>query len=106
MPQDRKKQNKQKKKEKEPGAGLKEKVTEILELPKEVILDLPKITLVGAGNLILENYKGIIEYSEERVRINTSIGIVKITGSRLVIKEITSEDIMVDGDIESFEFLK
>lgn len=96
--------NDKKKKEKKP--RLKEKVTEMLELPKEIVLDVPKLTMLGSGNLIIENYKGIIEYSNERVRINTNAGILKISGNRLFIKEITSEDIMVDGDIDSLEFLK
>jgi len=106
MPKDNKKHKRRKKEEKEPKVNLKEKVTEILELPKEIVLDVPKITIIGATNLVLENYKGIIEYSEGCVRVNTSIGIVRITGRRLSIKEITSEDIMVDGDLEAFEFLK
>ncbi len=86
--------------------GLREKMTEVLELPKEIVLNVPRLTLIGMSNLIIENYKGIIEYDSSRVRLNTSLGILKITGNGLVIKEITSEDVMVDGDIRSLEFQK
>jgi sporulation protein YqfC len=85
---------------------LKEKVAEILELPKEVVMDLPKITMFGDRNLLMENYKGIIEYDDNRIRVNTGRGIIKVTGEKLVIKEITLEDLMIDGDIVSLEFLK
>lgn len=95
-----------KKKDGIPKVSLKEKVVEMLELPKEIILNMPKLTMIGSRNLIIENYKGIIEYEDNKIRINTGIGIIKIKGERLVIKEITSEDIMVDGEIEVMEFLK
>lgn len=90
----------------EPKVKLKEKVTELLELPKEIVLNIPKLTMLGSGDLIIENYKGIIEYDNNRIRVNTGIGIIRITGDRLVIKEITSEDIMVSGEIASLEFIK
>jgi len=86
--------------------NLKEKMAELLELPKEIVLDLPKITMFGNKNLIVENYKGIIEYDNSRIRVNTGKGIIRVTGEGLIIKEITSEDLMIDGEILSLEFLK
>ena len=101
------KRNVRKKKKIEvPKVSLKERVTEILELPKEIVLNMPKMTLLGSRNLIIENYKGIIEYEENKIRINTGIGIIKIKGEGLSIKEITSEEVMIDGNIEIMEFLK
>jgi sporulation protein YqfC len=101
-----KKMPRRRKKQEEPKVNLKEKVTEILELPKEVVLNMPKLTMLGNGDLIIENYKGIIEYESGRIRINTSSGIILVTGSYLLIKEITSEDIMINGEICALEFLK
>ncbi|RCX13852.1 sporulation protein YqfC [Anaerobacterium chartisolvens] len=86
--------------------NIKEKMTEILELPKEVVLNVPRLTMLGNKNLVIENYKGIIEYETVRIRINTGTGIIKITGELLTIKEITSEDIMVEGRIKGLEFLE
>lgn len=102
----RSKRKKGKSKDEAPKVKLKEKMTEILELPKEVVLNVPKLTMIGSGNLVIENYKGVIEYDSNRIRLNTGIGIIKITGERLVIKEITSEDVMVDGEISALEIYK
>jgi len=85
---------------------LREKVIEALELPKEIVLNIPKLTLVGNGSLIIENYKGIIEYESEKVRVNTGSGMISITGKRLYIKEITSENLYIEGDIHTLEFIK
>jgi sporulation protein YqfC len=84
---------------------IKEKFTELLELPKELVLDIPRITIVGNGDMMVENYKGVIEYGSDRIRISTGIGAVKISGAGLVIKEITSEDIIISGGIHSLEYV-
>ncbi len=85
--------------------GLKEKFTEMLELPKELILDFPKLTIVGNGDMMIENYKGVMEYNSTRVRVNTGLGVIKITGTGLQIREVTSEDIILSGEIHALEFI-
>lgn len=95
-----------KKAEKEKKVKLREKLSEALDLPKEVVLNIPKITMVGNGSLVIENYKGVMEYEDNRIRINTGSGVIKITGSGLSIKVITSETVLVDGAVSSLEFIK
>lgn len=97
---------KKKEKNNEKKVSLKEKFAEVLELPKEIVMNIPKMTLIGSKDLFIENYKGIIEYENNRIRINTGAGVIKVMGCFLTIKEITSEDIMVSGDISSLEFQK
>ena len=84
---------------------LKERIAEVLELPKEIVLNIPKLTMIGNSGLIIENYKGVIQYEDNKVRINTGVGVIRISGEGLVIKEITSENILVDGVITNIEFL-
>ncbi|OPX46440.1 YabP family protein [Ruminiclostridium hungatei] len=86
--------------------NLKERVTEVLELPKEIVLNMPKLTMLGNGDLIVENYKGILEYDEGIIRLNTASGIIRVTGADIYIKEITMESIMIFGNIQSLEFTK
>ncbi len=93
-----------KKKEISGKKGIREKFMEVFELPKELILNTPRMTLVGNRDIMIENHKGIMEFGFERVRVSTGSGIVKITGSGLHIKEITSEDIIISGSIDSIEF--
>lgn len=86
--------------------NFREKLTEMLELPKEIVLNMPKLTMLGNGDLIIENYKGIVEYDKDVIRISTTSGIIKVSGLGIYIKEITSENIMIYGNILSLEFLK
>lgn len=100
-----KKAAKVKKEDSSPKKSLREKFTEMLELPKELVLDIPKLTLVGNGDMMIENYKGVMEYGSARIRVNTGLGVVKITGMGLLIKEITSEDIIISGEIHTLDFV-
>ena len=84
---------------------IKEKITEMLELPKEVVMDVPKLTFIGNKHLSVENYKGIIEYTDRVVRINTNNHMLKITGQNLEINNITSEEIQISGNISTLEFI-
>jgi sporulation protein YqfC len=87
------------------GRSLKTKVTKLFELPKEIILNLPLITVTGNEEINIENYKGVIEYTEERVRINTSCGVLRIEGKRLLLKQMTSELMTVTGAVSRIEYL-
>jgi len=81
------------------------KITTALELPKEVLMNLPLITLIGKEDMTIENYKGVLEYSEVRIRINTSIGVIRVEGKKLLLKQITSDNIGIVGNIMKIEFL-
>ena len=59
------------------------KLDEILEIPVELSTDNPKITIVGFERVLIENYRGILEYQEYFVRLNTYIGIININGFNL-----------------------
>ena len=40
------------------------KFDKALELPQEVCSNIPKITMVGFDEMVIENFKGILEYEE------------------------------------------
>lgn len=84
---------------------IKTSLSEILELPKDIVLDLPKITMIGNLQIYIENHKGIIEYSKERIRINTRRGVIRIVGKNMYIRTIITEEIIIVGEIETIEFI-
>lgn len=49
------------------------KINEFLEIPKEVVTDIPRFTMIGNEELLIENCKGILEYEDFFVRAKTSI---------------------------------
>ena len=78
----------------------------ILEIPQEISTNEPKITIAGFKKMLIENYKVILEYQDIYIRIKTYIGIVNITGFNLKLGEMTDDDIIVTGNIETVDFEK
>jgi len=85
--------------------GIKKGLAEILELPKDIILDLPKIIMIGNLQIYIENHKGILEYTDNRIRINTKNGTLRIIGKNLMLKNIVAEEIFIVGEINQVEFI-
>lgn len=80
------------------------KLDEILEIPVELSTNNPKITITGFERLLIENYRGILEYQDYFVRISTYIGILNINGFDLKLEEMTTDDLLVTGKIDSIDF--
>lgn len=83
---------------------VRNKIDRILEVPDEVVLDVPKITILKFEQMIIENYKGILEYQDFFVRLKTNIGIINVNGFNLSLEEMTSDDIRINGKIESIDY--
>ena len=79
------------------------KIDRLLEMPQEVYTDTPKITITGFNEMIIENFKGILEYEDYYIRINTSLGIININGFELKLENMTNDDIKVKGKVESID---
>lgn len=79
------------------------KIDNILEMPRELYTNEPRLTIVGFNEMIIENYKGILEYEEYYVKISTHIGIININGFNLKLEQLTGDDIKIMGDIESVD---
>ena len=85
---------------------IKNKVNDFLEMPNEITSKTPKITTIGFNEMLIENYKAILEYQDFFIRINTHIGIININGFQLTMTEMTTDDIIIRGQIESIDFEK
>lgn len=79
------------------------KVNQILEVPRELMENSPKFTIIGFDEMLVENYLGILEYEEFYIKIKTEIGNVNISGFNLGLEQVTEDDISVKGKIESID---
>ena len=83
---------------------LKKKVVAALDLPKDILL--PVMTVSGGNELRVVNYKGVMEYSNERIRLNTQCGVVIVEGKQLVINKIAAEYVTLSGRVAKIEILE
>ncbi|MDI9450694.1 MAG: sporulation protein YqfC [Limnochordia bacterium] len=86
--------------------GLKKaakKLVSTMELPADAILDLPRITMIGNTELMVENHKGIEKYTSTEVRIRITGGHMAIHGCRLIVRFIDKDDLKLEGVITNID---
>ncbi len=85
---------------------FKNRIAEASELPKDVVMGQPVVTVLGRTEMNIENYRGIIEYTDVMIRIQTKIGQIRITGKNLRVDYYTNDDMKLTGQIEAIEYQK
>ena len=83
---------------------IKEKTVAAMALPKEIVLDLPVIAITGRGEITIENYKNLLEFSDTTMIIRTKDGIITITGKDLSLRQVTSENLVITGHANGILF--
>ena len=77
---------------------LTARVSNMTGIPKDVVLGVPLIRMVGQEELYIENYRGSF------VRIQTRIGQLHLTGKHMEIVYYTNDEMKVVGRIESLTY--
>jgi len=85
---------------------LKTKLADYLSFPKDIMLDLPKITTIGNIHTYIENHQGVVSYDFEKIILQSKIGQIKIIGSSLVIKKMVHKELFLEGEIIEIIFEK
>ncbi|MCL2456547.1 MAG: sporulation protein YqfC [Defluviitaleaceae bacterium] len=83
---------------------IKERAANFFSLPKEVALDLPLLTATGRNEIVIENYKNLLEFTETKIRVHTRDGTMTIEGERLKLRQITTENVLVCGKISGIKY--
>lgn len=82
------------------------KFDKLFDIPEELTTEVPKVTIVGFNRMLIENYKCILEYQDFFIRIKMTTGLININGFKLIMNEMTKDDLIITGIIESVDFEK
>jgi sporulation protein YqfC len=80
-------------------------IAERFDLPPEAVAGVPKVTLTGSRRVLIENHRGLREYSRECVEINGGRIRIRLQGQGLELRAMDAGDILLTGDIFTVEFL-
>ena len=83
---------------------IREQVIEQLELPKDFLLGEAIVTVTGRKELLIENYKGILNYEDSFIKIQAKNCRVVITGRNLSIDYYTNEEMKITGFFEQIQY--
>lgn len=75
------------------------------DMPADVIMDLPRITMIGRLHIYIENHKGVLAFSKEELRLSMKQGQLLIQGQEFILKTILPEEILLEGTIRKVEFI-
>lgn len=81
--------------------NTKEVIADRLDLPRDILLDIPKIIITGNNEINIENHKGIILFEENLVKINSKIGSISILGKGFEILFIGGSTLTISGVFKS-----
>lgn len=95
--------NKLKKREKERMNYL-EKLSNQLHLPPDILAGAPIVTATGRNEICLENYKGIIEYNGNIIKVQTKMCKICIEGKELNILYFTEDEMRITGFIHAIYY--
>lgn len=82
---------------------LLQQLTDAMDLPGETGAGKTVTELLGNDRLIIEYHKGIIDYSSDRIIVIVSYGNLSIYGSGLELKNMTSRQLIISGQIYRVE---
>ena len=81
------------------------KIIERLELPQDIILGVPLLSMQGNAELMIENHRGLLQYDSDEIRVRTKTFTEQVTGRKLTIQEYRKDVLIIRGKIERMQFL-
>lgn len=83
---------------------MKDKISDFLEMPREINKNNSKITLVNNNYLYLEGNNKIEDYYEHYIKIKTDLHVIVIDGKKMEIKDIDDKELMIEGIINNISY--
>ncbi|MFS0727557.1 sporulation protein YqfC [Paenibacillus sp. 1P07SE] len=82
---------------------IRKLTADLLDLPQDVVFDLPRMTMIGDRQLYIENHRGVLHFSQDRLRLALSKGELEVSGADLVIRGIWTEEVFIEGRIVAIQ---
>lgn len=82
----------------------KEELVDKLELPKDIMYGAVLVSITGRQEILIENYRGILEYNQMYIRLQTKTCHLVIQGKNLHISYYTNEEMKITGIIDSVSY--
>lgn len=83
---------------------FREKMVNGLELPKDLMFGAAILTATGRREILITNYKGILEYEDSFIRVQTKNCRILISGAHLAIMYYTNEEMKITGFIDTIQY--
>ncbi|MBQ6402436.1 MAG: YabP/YqfC family sporulation protein [Oscillospiraceae bacterium] len=79
---------------------------ERLEIPTFGLHGLPRLTLTGNRQLLVEQHRGLTRYSSDVIELALQKGRIRIEGNNLRLVAMDKEAVLIAGEIKGLEYLE
>lgn len=86
--------------------GLLARASRMFDLPADAVAGLPRVEVVGDGELRMAPHRGILAYGPEEIHISGGGLVVLVRGSGLELRAMTPEELLITGEIRAVEFVR
>lgn len=76
----------------------------VLDLPEIVHADVPHIEMQGNREAVVDGCRGVLEYEEDKIKLNAGMCVLLFRGSDLTIKTYSDSLTEITGEIIAVEF--
>ena len=83
---------------------LRARIADASGVPKDVVLGVPLVTVIGQNEVCVENYRGILEYTDKLIRIQTKLGKIHVLGRGLQIQYYNNDEMKITGHVMTIEY--
>jgi sporulation protein YqfC len=87
------------------GGRIRHWMAKTMDLPQDVMMDLPRITMIGQIHVYIENHRGLLTFTDKELRLLLKQGQLLIKGKAFVIKTILPEEILLEGKIDQVIYI-
>ena len=72
----------------------------------ESLTKVPLLELAGHSRVLIENHLGVLAYSLEEIQIKVSYGRLVIHGEQLMLLQMSKEQLVITGRIDSVQLIR
>jgi len=81
-------------------------IYDIIGISGEILANEPKIVVTGDYLVEIFNHKGIVDFSDTFINVNTKKCIYKISGVNLEIRGISDDQVSISGTVIAIERIR
>lgn len=86
--------------------GLLLRASRMFDLPADAVAGVPRVEILGDGELRMAPHRGILAYGPEEIHISGGSLVVMVRGSGLELRAMTPEELLITGTITTVEFMR
>ncbi len=83
-----------------------EKLADSADLAGEPLPMQPLVELAGDRRVLIENHRGVVQYSRESICVKVRYGTVAVHGCGLELRRMTREQLVISGQIDSIQLMR